>query len=60
MTALTVTPDLLRAVHDGRFRQANTAKRIGQAQRATARPGVTHGRNRARFTLPAWLNSRAV
>ncbi len=60
MTALAVTPDLLRAVHDEQFRQADTARRIGQAQRATTRPAVTHGRSRARFTLPAWLNSRPV
>lgn len=58
MTALA--SDLLRAVHDERFRQAKTARRIGQAQRATARPGVTHGRIRARFTLPAWLSSSPV
>jgi hypothetical protein len=60
MTALTVTPDLLRAVHDEQFRQVDTARRIGQAQRASVRPAVAHGRSRARFTLPAWLNSRPV
>ena len=60
MTALAVTPDLLRAVHDEQFRQADTARRIGQAHRATARPAFTHGRSRARFTLPAWLHSRPV
>ena len=59
MTALAVTPDLLRAVHDEQSRQADTARRIGQAHRATTRPG-THGPSRARFTPPAWLNSRPV
>jgi hypothetical protein len=60
MTALTATPDLLRAVHDERLRQAKTARRIGQAQRATAQNPVTHGRSWARFTLRARLNSRPV
>jgi hypothetical protein len=60
MTALTATPDLLRAVHDEQLRQANTARRIIQAQRATARTAVAHGRSWARFTLQARINSRAV
>ena len=60
MSALTATPDLLRAVHDEQLRQANTARRIGEAQRATAQTSVTHGRSWTRFTLRARLNSRPV
>jgi hypothetical protein len=60
MTALTATPDLLRAVHDEQLRQANTSRHIGQAQRASTQTSVTHDRSWARFTLRAWLNSRPV
>jgi hypothetical protein len=60
MTALTATPELLRAVHSEQLRQANTARRIGQAQRATARHPDTHGPSWARFTLRVRLNGRAV
>jgi hypothetical protein len=60
MTALTATPDLLRAVHNEQLRQANTARRISQARRATTRPPVSRGRSWARFTLRTRLNSPPV
>jgi hypothetical protein len=57
---MNATPDLLRAVHNEQLRQADTARRISQARRATTRPAVTHGRSWARFTLRTRLNSRPV
>jgi hypothetical protein len=60
MSALTATPDILLAIYDERVRQANTARRISQAQRATERPPGTHGRTWARLTSRARLHSRPV
>jgi hypothetical protein len=60
MSALTATPDILLAIYDEQVRQANTARRVRQAQRAPAQTPLSHGRSWARFTLRARLNSRPV